>query len=148
MAPYKLIIEAPYIMQTQEETIEMTRQLIHRKNEQGLDFIICVDEWCNTLGDVRRMTDLGGAEMIQIKTPDLGGLNQTIDAIRYCQQNGIKAYIGGSSCETERSAQITAHIALATRPFQTLAKPGMGVDEGYQIILNEMMRTIAIIKER
>ncbi len=148
VAPYKLIIEAPYIMQTQEETIEMTRQLIHRKNEQGLDFIICVDEWCNTLGDVRRMTDLGGAEMIQIKTPDLGGLNQTIDAIRYCQQNGIKAYIGGSSCETERSAQITAHIALATRPFQTLAKPGMGVDEGYQIILNEMMRTIAIIKER
>ncbi len=135
VAPYRLIIEAPFIMETQEETIQLTRELIGRKNEKELPIIICVDEWCNTLKDVKKITDAQGAEMIQIKTPDMGGLNQTIEAIRYCQENGLKAYVGGSCCETERSAQITAHIALATRPFQTLAKPGMGVDEGYQILM-------------
>ncbi len=148
VSPYKLIIEAPFIMKTQEETIELTRELIRQKNRQGLDLIICVDEWCNTLEDVKRFIDALGAEMIQIKTPDMGGLNQTVAAIRYCQQGGLKAYLGGSSCETERSAQITAHIGLATRPFQMLAKPGMGIDEGYQIIVNEMMRTIALITQR
>lgn len=148
VSPYKLILEAPFIMETQKETIELTRELIHQKNEQGLELIVCVDEWCNTLDDVKTITDAGGAEMIQIKTPDMGGLNQSIDAIRYCQEGGLKAYIGGSCCETERSAQITAHIAMATRPFQMIAKPGMGVDEGYQIVMNEMMRTVALIKER
>lgn len=148
VAPYKLILEAPFIMETQEETIEMTRELIRQKNDQGLNIIICVDEWCNTLEDVKRITDAGGAEMIQIKTPDMGGLNQSIDAIGYCQEGGLKAYIGGSCCETERSAQITAHIAMATRPFQMIAKPGMGVDEGYQIVMNEMMRIITLLKDR
>ncbi len=148
VSPYKLIIEAPFIMETQKETIELTRELIRQKNGQGVDLIICVDEWCNTLDDIKRITDSSGAEMIQIKTPDVGGLNQTIDAMIYCQRGGLKAYLGGSSCETERSAQITAHVALATRPFQMLAKPGMGIDEGYQIVANEMMRTIALISQR
>ena len=79
VAPYKLILEAPFILETQEETIELTRELIHQKNEQGLDPIVCVDEWCNTLEDVKRITDAGAAEMIQIKTPDMGGLNQSIE---------------------------------------------------------------------
>jgi len=148
VSPYELIIEAPFIMETQKETIELTRELIRQKNDQGLNLIICVDEWCNTLDDIKRFTDSYGAEMIQIKTPDVGGLNRTIDAIIYCQRGGLKAYLGGSSCETERSAQISAHVALAARPFQMLAKPGMGIDEGYQIVANEMMRTIALIGQR
>ncbi|MBU2496152.1 MAG: methylaspartate ammonia-lyase [Candidatus Omnitrophica bacterium] len=146
--PYSLIIEAPFIMDSREETVELTGELIRRKSEEQLPIIICVDEWCNTLEDVRFMTDAGGAEMIQVKTPDMGGLNQSIAAIQYCQAKGLKAYLGGTCCETERSAQISAHVALATRPFQMLAKPGLGIDEGYQIVMNEMLRTLAIVKER
>lgn len=129
VSPYRLIIETPFIMKTQEETIDLTRELIRQKKDEGLDLIICVDEWCNTLDDVKKFTDSSGAEMIQVKTPDVGGLNRTIDAVIYCQRGGVKAYLGGSCCETERSAQITAHVALATQPFQMLAKPGMGIDE-------------------
>ena len=148
LAPYKLIIEAPFIMDTQKETIELTRELIQRKSGEGIPIIICVDEWCNTLEDVKNITDAGGAEMIQVKPPDMGGLNQSIEALQYCQANGLKAYLGGTCCETERSAQISAHIALATRPFQMLARPGMGIDEGYHIVMNEMLRTLALINER
>ena len=32
---------------------------------------------------------------------------------------------------------------MATQPDQILAKPGMGVDEGYMIVYNEMQRVLA-----
>jgi methylaspartate ammonia-lyase len=35
---------------------------------------------------------------------------------------------------------------MASRPVQILAKPGMGVDEGYMIVHNEMERIIALVK--
>ena len=34
-------------------------------------------------------------------------------------------------------------VAMATQPDQILAKPGMGVDEGYMIVYNEMQRVLA-----
>ncbi len=68
--------------------------------------------------------------MIQIKTPDLGGINNTIEAVLYCKDKGLGAYQGGTCNETDRSARICTDIALATRPDQILAKPGMGLDEG------------------
>ena len=34
--------------------------------------------------------------------------------------------------------------AMATQPDQILAKPGMGVDEGYMIVYNEMQRILAL----
>jgi methylaspartate ammonia-lyase len=33
---------------------------------------------------------------------------------------------------------------MATDPVQILAKPGMGFDEGYMIVYNEMQRIIAL----
>ena len=48
------------------------------------------------------------------------------------------------SCnETDRSAQVCVQVAMATQPDQILAKPGMGVDEGYMIVYNEMQRVLA-----
>ena len=49
----------------------------------------------------------------------------------------------GTCNETERSAQITVHIALATQPCQILSKPD-GFDEGAAICRNEMNRTLAL----
>ena len=40
-------------------------------------------------------------------------------------------------------AELT-HCAMATNADQLLAKPGMGVDEGYMIINNEMQRILAL----
>ena len=86
--------------------------------------------------------------MVQIKTPDLGGVNNTIEAVLYCKQKGIGAYQGGTCNETDRSAQVCVHCAMATRPVQILAKPGMGVDEGFMIVYNEMQRILALRKAR
>ena len=56
------------------------------------------------------------------------------------------AYQGGTCNETDRSAQVCVQAAMATQPEQVLAKPGMGVDEGYMIVYNEMARILAYEK--
>ena len=70
--------------------------------------------------------------------------NNTIEAVLYCKEKGIGAYQGGTCNETDRSAQVCVHCAMATKPDQILAKPGMGVDEGYMIVYNEMNRIMAM----
>jgi methylaspartate ammonia-lyase len=82
--------------------------------------------------------------MAQIKTPDLGGINNSIEAVLHCKAQGMGAYLGGTCNETNRSGEICAHIAMATSPAQILAKPGMGVDEGFMIVWNEMQRILAL----
>ena len=68
------------------------------------------------------------------------------EAVLYCKQKGVGAYQGGTCNETDRSAQVCTHIAMATKPDQILAKPGMGVDEGFMIVYNEMQRILAFRK--
>ena len=86
--------------------------------------------------------------MLQIKTPDLGGVNNVAEAILYCNKKHIGSYCGGTCNETNISAQTTTNIAIACMADQCLAKPGMGVDEGYMIVRNEMNRVIAAANSR
>jgi methylaspartate ammonia-lyase len=39
-------------------------------------------------------------------------------------------------------------VALAARPDLLLVKPGMGLDEGYSLIRNEMDRTLAELRNQ
>ena len=86
--------------------------------------------------------------MIQIKTPDLGGIQNIVDAILYCNEHGVEAYQGGTCNETDVSARACVHVALAARPMRMLVKPGMGFDEGMNIVHNEMHRTVALLQAR
>lgn len=107
-----------------------------------------VDEWCNTIEDIELFVAAAAADMIHVKTPDLGGINNTIEALLLVTRGGLAAYCGGTCNETDRSAQISAHVAMACGAAQVLAKPGMGVDEGMMVVGNEMARVAAIIASR
>jgi methylaspartate ammonia-lyase len=106
------------------------------------------DEWCNSLEDIKLFADEKACHMIQIKTPDLGGINNTIEAVLYCKDKGIKAFQGGSCSETDIAARICAQVAVAVQPYQMLAKPGMGVDEGFCLMKNEMLRIIKLLNKQ
>jgi methylaspartate ammonia-lyase len=106
------------------------------------------DEWCNTLDDIKAFVAAGAADVIHVKTPDLGGVNNTIEALLHVRRAGLGAYCGGTCNETDRSAQICAHLAMACGADQVLAKPGMGVDEGLMIVGNEMARVMALVAHR
>ncbi len=142
--PFHLRIEGPVDMGEREAQVEALATITKKLEEQNINVEIVADEWCNTYEDVVIFTDKKAGHMAQIKTPDLGGINNSIEAVIYCKQNGMGAYLGGTCNETERSAAVCAHIAMATRPVQTLAKPGMGVDEGFMIVHNEMQRILAL----
>ncbi|MBR5641601.1 MAG: methylaspartate ammonia-lyase [Firmicutes bacterium] len=143
--PFHLRIEGPMDCDTDRETQMLAlKGLTEEIDRRGIDVELVADEWCNTLEDVKYFTDNHAGHMVQIKTPDLGGVNNTIEAVLYCKQHGMGAYQGGTCNETDRSAQVCTQCAMATQPAQILAKPGMGVDEGYMIVYNEMQRVLAL----
>lgn len=147
-APLKLRIEGPVDVEERDKQIEVLAKITARLHEENIQVEIVADEWCNTFEDIKLFADNRAGDMLQIKTPDLGGINNIIESVLYCKAKGIGAYQGGTCNETDRSAQVCVHIAMATQPVQMLAKPGMGVDEGLMIVYNEMNRILAIRKAR
>ncbi len=147
--PFKLRIEGPMDCDCDRETqLIALAGLTKELDKRGSDVELVADEWCNTLEDIKLFADNKAGHMVQIKTPDLGGINNTIEAVLYCKEKGIGAYQGGTCNETDRSAQVCVHCAMATQPVQILAKPGMGVDEGFMIVYNEMNRILALSKAK
>ena len=143
--PFHLRIEGPMDCDSDREAqIEALAGLTAELDRRGCNVELVADEWCNTLEDIKLFADAKAGHMVQIKTPDLGGVNNTIEAVLYCKEKGIGAYQGGTCNETDRSAQVCVNCAMATQPVQILAKPGMGVDEGFMIVYNEMERILAL----
>jgi len=141
--PLKLRIEGPIDAGDRESQMLALKELTSIIDAEGINIQIVADEWCNTLEDIKYFADNRAGHMIQIKTPDLGGINNIVEAVLYCKEKGVGAYQGGTCNETDRSAQVCTHLAMAAKPDQILAKPGMGVDEGYMIVYNEMQRILA-----
>jgi methylaspartate ammonia-lyase len=147
--PFHLRIEGPMDCDCDRATqLEALAGLTAELDRRGINVELVADEWCNTLEDIKLFADHKAGHMVQIKTPDLGGINNTIEAVLYCKEKGIGAYQGGTCNETDRSCHVCVHAAMATQPVQILAKPGMGVDEGFMLTYNEMQRIIAIRKAR
>jgi methylaspartate ammonia-lyase len=147
-APHELVIEHPIDAGSRDAQIDTYIRLRAALKRLGSPVKIAVDEWCNTLEDIKLFVDNEAADVIHVKTPDLGGITNTIEALLLVRDRGLFAYCGGTCNETDRSAQVTAHLAMACAAGQVLAKPGMGVDEGLMIVGNEMTRVAAITAAR
>ncbi len=146
--PFKLRIEGPMDVEDRDKQIEALAALTTEVDKRGIEVELVADEWCNTLEDIKLFADKKAGHVVQIKTPDLGGVNNIADAILYCNKVGIGSYCGGTCNETNRSAEVTTNIAMACGALQVLAKPGMGVDEGFMIVFNEMSRVEALVNRR
>ncbi len=145
--PYPLRIECPVLMDSRSEQIETMKTLREYIRLRKMNMQIVADEWANNLDDIRAFVDAQAADLIQVKMPDLGGLHNAVEAVLACHEAGVDAFLGGSCAETDISARISAHVALATRPAIVMAKPGMGGDEGIAIVNNEIQRTLAQLNQ-
>lgn len=141
--PLTIRIEGPIDAGNKEDTIDYLAKISRALEARNSKLEIVADEWCNTLEDIKDFADAKAGHMLQIKTPDLGGINNICEAILYCNEHHIGSYSGGTCNETNISAEITTNIAIACKADQMLAKPGMGVDEGFMIVKNEMNRVLA-----
>ncbi|MDQ2072000.1 methylaspartate ammonia-lyase [Haloarcula sp. H-GB4] len=142
-APYPLQVEGPMDAGGRQAQITEMAELREGLADAGVDVDIVADEWCNTFEDVQAFVDAEAADLVQIKTPDLGGIQRSAEAVLYCDGTDTRAYVGGTCNETVTSARACAHVALATDAAQVLAKPGMGFDEGFMVVTNEMRRALA-----
>ncbi|WP_319204938.1 methylaspartate ammonia-lyase [uncultured Ilyobacter sp.] len=147
-SPFALRIEGPMDVDDRDKQIEALAALTAEVDARSINVELVADEWCNTLEDIKLFADNKAGHVVQIKTPDLGGVNNIAEAILYCNEKGIGSYSGGTCNETNRSAEVTTNIAMACGALQVLAKPGMGVDEGFMIVNNEMNRVMALINRR
>lgn len=143
-APFRLRIEHPVDAGSRDGQVHALNALRDELRRLGSAVQLVVDEWCNTLDDIEVFVTAQAADVIHVKTPDLGGVNHTAEALLLVRAGGLAAYCGGTCNETDRSAQVTAHVAMACGADQILAKPGMGGDEGMMIVGNEMARTAAL----
>ena len=146
--PYPLRVESPVIMENREAQIEAMKTLREYVRLRKMNVQLVADEWANTLDDIRAFVDAQAADMIQIKMPDLGSVHNSVEAVLACKAGGVGAFLGGSCAETDLSARVSVHVALAARPDIIMAKPGMGVDEAISLAQNEMARTLAWIRAR
>ena len=148
VAPYPIRVESPLILESRDSQIEAMKTLREYVRFRNMKVKLIADEWANTLDDIQAFIAAGAADVIQIKMPDLGSAHNSIEAVLACKAGGIGAFLGGSCAETDLSARVAAHVALATQPDIIMAKPGMGVDEAVALVGNEMARTLAWISAR
>ncbi len=146
--PYPLQLEMPIDMGSKDETVIAFTKIKEAFRARGINIKLVVDEWANTLEEIKEWADNGAADIVQIKTIDVGGIDRIIEAVLYCNEKGVGSYLGGTCNETDVSARVCANVAVATRPLQMLAKPGMGVDEPLMIVKNEMSRVLSIIQSK
>lgn len=141
-----LYIEGPVDMDEKPLQIAKMREITERLAKLGSNVKIVADEWCNTFEDIREFVDARSCHMVQIKTPDLGGIHNIVESVIYCRENGVGAYQGGTCNETDLTARMCVHLAVAARAERMLAKPGMGFDEGFTIVNNELERILAVLR--
>jgi methylaspartate ammonia-lyase len=146
--PYALRVEHPVDAGGRAAQIRAFVRLRELLAGAGSKAQLVADEWANTVDDIRAFNRAHAADVVQIKAPDLGPVGDIVDAVLDCRAHGVVAHLGGSCCETERSAQVSVHLALGSGADQLLAKPGMGVDEGLSVVRNEMARTLALAARR
>jgi methylaspartate ammonia-lyase len=147
-AEFPLYIEGPVDAGEKPRQMELLAAIRSELRAKGSQVKIVADEWCNTYEDVVDFTEARCCDQVQIKTPDLGGIQNTIEAVLFCRDHGMEAYQGGTCNETEVSARACVHAAVAARAERLLAKPGMGFDEGFMIVRNEMERVLAVLRAR
>ena len=102
--PFHLRIEGPMDAEEREKQMLCLKGLREEVDRRGIHVELVADEWCNTLEDVKYFADNKAGHMAQIKTPDLGGINNIVEAVLYCKEKGFGAYQGGTCNETDRSA--------------------------------------------
>lgn len=143
-----LNIESPGDFGSTAAQIEGFALLRARLRSLGCKAKIVADEWCDKFEDIDAFVRAGAADIIQIKMPDVGSIAQSIEAALICKAGGVGTYMGGSCAETDLSARVSVHVAVAVQADMQLAKPGMGVDEAITIVSNEQSRLLAELASR
>lgn len=142
-APHALHVESPIVGRTLEDHGLRLANIRTKVQTTSPTTRMIADEWANEVSDIECLIDQKSVDGIHIKMPDTGALSECAEAVRICKQTNTFALLGGSCTETDIGARSSVHLALACSPDALLVKPGMGFDESYAQMYNEMVRSLA-----
>ena len=91
--PFRLRVEHAIDAGSRDGQIAVSAALRTALRDRKCDVQIVVDEWCNTLEDIAQFVAAGAADVIHVKTPDLGGVNNIIEALLLVARSGLAAYL-------------------------------------------------------
>ena len=112
-------------MRSKADQLRALRSLRGALRDEGIGVKLFADEWAITLEDRKEFVAEGATDIMGAHHPnDLGGVNNAVEIIRFSRANGAEPVVGATCCETERSAQLRAHLALATQPSFMLVRAG------------------------
>ena len=141
-APHSLHVESPIVGKTLEDHAKRFRIIRAKVQQSSPSTKIIADEWANEVADIRYLIDQNAVDGVHIKMPDTGSLSECADAVKICKEANIFALLGGSCTETDLGARASVHLAMACQPNALLVKPGMGFDESFALMHNEMARAL------
>ena len=67
----------------------------HAQLQRVLKTPLCFDENVRSLADLQTIVALGSAQVINLKIPRVGGLLNAQTMLKFCQENGLKVWVGG-----------------------------------------------------
>lgn len=143
--PHPLHVESPIVGKTLQDHAKRLAGIRSNVRAAAPSTKIIADEWANEVSDIQYLIDQKSVDGIHIKMPDTGTLSECAEAVRICKQAKVFALLGGSCTETDLGANASVHLALACSPDALLIKPGMGFDESYVQMHNEMVRRLSIV---
>jgi methylaspartate ammonia-lyase len=146
--PFVLNVEDPLILSSREAQIEAMGTLRQYVRLRKMSAQLVAKAGITSLDDASVFVAARAADMLHIRVPDLGSIDQAVEAVLACRAGGVGALLGGSHAETDLSARVAVHVALATRPDLLMARPGAGVDAAVSLVHNEMARTLAYLERR
>jgi methylaspartate ammonia-lyase len=131
--PYPLRVASPVIQDSREAQIEAMKTLRDYVRFRHMQVQLVAGEWADTLDDIRAFAEAGAADLIQVKMPAMGSVHNAVEAVLACRAAGVGVLLGGSCADTDLSARVAVHVALATRPDLIMTRPGTGVDEAISL---------------
>jgi methylaspartate ammonia-lyase len=144
--PHALHVESPVVGQTLKDHTNRLKKIRETVKRFSPGTRIIADEWANEVRDIKFLLEHKAVGGVHIKMPDTGSLFECGEAIAACKKFGAFTLLGGSCTETDLGAKASAQLALAFKPDALLVKPGMGFDESYALMFNEMKRSLTTAK--
>lgn len=138
-APYPVRVVDALVMDDREAQISALRQLKGYLRIRRMRLELVASAWVDTREDADAFIEAEAIHAIQLNAPRLGSLHQTIEAIQTGREKGVTTLLAGDGCADGRSAQILAHVALATQPEAFVAS---GLSD-WSLVYNEMVRWLA-----
>jgi methylaspartate ammonia-lyase len=140
-APYEIGIENPIARDGPQLEIEAMQRLKEFIRIRGMAVQLAAGDHLETLEAIKSYAEAGATDKIRIAINHLGGIQQSIEAILICREQGVGVLLDSEPFD------MVAHVALATQPDRVAIDARQGAIKIAQF-RDEIMRILVWLEAR